>query len=737
MPLRILVLLGALLPLYAQTASLSGLVHDPMGALVSNAQVALSSGSSPSKTITTGSDGSYRVDGLANGPVTLTVDAEGFRRFVKTVQISGNTQQDVSLELAVLSESVLVTSSGGTAIALEEAGISATVFTDEDFKLRQPSRVAELLREVPGLNIVQTGSNGGITNIFLRGGDSNAAVVMLDGVPITDPGGGMNLAGVSSSALERMEVVRGPQSSLYGAEAASGVIQMFTKRGDPERMRPRVEVAYERGSFSTDHWNANLNGGFLSKGDYSLTTDQFRATGQYPNNVFRNITGTGSLGYRLSNNTSVRGIFREFDSYTGTPGVTAFTAYNLDAHQRDRDSIVGLKLEDTRNDWFSQRVNFGYHRLSSNFQDFKSESYPLTALVQNGANGAVFFVRLVPQGTTIADPGTRIATQTISTFPSTSLSITDRTQAGYQATMSHQGGTFVAGYDFERQSGVITNNNVDRRNNGLSLFEQYAWRQRIFFSAGARIEHSSIFAYRFAPRGAVTFKLPTDTFLRFSLGRGIKQPSLLESFASASSFVGNPDLRPAKTDSFEAGLQRQWFSNRVQTEITYFRNQYSDLIQFVSGPAPLFIGTWQNVTKSRSRGLEITGSARVTSVFKINTGYTRLNSRILGSPTASDVGLTLVRRPQNSGTASLEFTKRKLSGVIGARFVGNSRNTFASFGVNRISAYNVAYLTVNYQASKKVQFFVRINNLNNESYQEVNGYGAWSRNGMGGIRLNY
>ncbi len=734
--LRFLILLTALLPVCAQTTSLSGLVQDPKGATVVNANVTVTAGSSPVKTAITSSDGRYRIDGLANGPATLAVEAEGFRRFTKAIQISGSTQQDVNLELGVLSESVLVTASGGTAIALEEAGISATVFTEKDFQLRQPNRVSEMLQQVPGLNVVQAGSNGGITSIFMRGGDSNAAMVLLDGVPVTDPGGAINLASVSSAAMERMEIVRGPQSSLYGAEAASGVIQMFTKRGDPERARPHAEVMYERGSFSTDHWNANLNGGFLSKGDYSLSTDQFRSTGQFANNVFRNTTGTGSLGYRLSNNTSVRGLFREYDSYTGAPGASAFGAYNLDAQQRDRDSVVGVKLDDTRNDWFSQRVNFGYHRQRFNFQDFSPESYKLTALVQDGANGAVYFAGIVPAGSTAA-PGTRVVNETISTFPGGNVNVTDRTSGGYQATMSHKGGMFVAGYDFERQSGLVTGQTVDRRNNGLSLFEQYAWRQRIFLSAGARIEHSNVFGYRFAPRGAVTFKLPTNTFLRFSLARGIKQPSLLENFANTSFYVGNPSLRPAKTDSFEAGLQRQWWNNRVQTEVTYFRNLYSDLIQYVSGPPPFYIGSFQNVAKSRSRGVELTGSVKLTSMVKVSAGYTRLNSLILDSPTTSDVGQTLLRRPRNSGTTSLEFTKSKLSAIIGARFVGVSRNSFANFGVNRISAYNVAYLTVNYQATRHLQVFVRVNNLNNESYQEVNGYGAWSRNASGGLRLSY
>jgi vitamin B12 transporter len=347
-----------------------------------------------------------------------------------------------------------------------------------------------------------------------------------------------------------------------------------------------------------------------------------------------------------------------------------------------------------------------------------------------------FFVRLVPAGAT-PDAGTRLVAQTISTFPSTSLSITDRTSAGYRATVSHRGGTLVAGYDFERQSGLITGNDVDRRNNGLSVFDQWAWRNRIFVSAGARYEHSSIFGNRFAPRGAITFRLPTDTYLRLSLGRGIKQPSLLESFALTSSYAGNPKLRPAKTDSFEAGLTRDWFGGRVHTDAAYFRNKYTDLIQFVSGPAPLFFGGWQNVSRAWSRGVELNGSYRVHSFITTRLSYTRLSSQITASATASDVGQSLVRRPKNSGTASLEITPKRWSAIIGARFTGNSRNSFASFGINRITAYNTVYLSVSFQATKHITPFFRINNLTDEQYQEVNGYGAWSRNGLGGVRITW
>ena len=714
----------------ALAQSISGVVEDPKGAVIPGAKVSFAG-----KTATSGNDGRYTLDQVS-GSGAITVTAEGFQQATKNLNaVTGSVTEDFRLELDIASDSITVTSKG-TAISLEEAGVSASVFTEEDLKVRNFNRVADVLRDVPGLNLVQTGSNGGITSIFGRGGDSNAMLVMIDGIPITDPGGALNVAGLSTPGLDRVEVVRGPQSSLYGAEAASGVIQLQTKRGDPEAIVPHGEIAYERGSFSTDHWTAAINGGFLKRFDYALTTDQYRSTGQYPNNVFRNTTGTGSLGFKISNKTNIRGLFREFDSYTGTPGATAFQAYNRDANQKDRDSVVGVNLDDVRSDNFTQHVTFGYHRLRSRFSDILPESYPKSALVEDRPGLGTFFVRLVPPGST-PDPGTRLVSTTFNTFPGASLSITDRTSAGYRATVSHQGGTLVMSYDFERQAGLITGNNVDRRNNGLSIFDQWAWRNRIFVSAGARYEHSTIFGNRFAPRGAITFRLPTDTYLRLSLGRGIKQPTLLESFAKTSSYEGNPNLRPAKTDTFEAGLTRDWFGGRVRTEAAYFRTKYADLSQFVSGPAPLFFGGWQNVAKAWSRGVEMNGSYKVHSFITTRLSYTRLSSQITASASTGDIGQQLVRRPKNSGTASLEFTPKRWSAIIGARFVGNSRDSFASFGITRISAYNTVYLSVSYQATKHITPFFRINNLTDEQYREVSGYGAWSRNGLGGVRINW
>ena len=231
----------------ALAQSISGVVEDPKGAVIPGAKVSFAG-----KTATSGNDGRYTLDQVS-GSGAITVTAEGFQQATKNLNaVTGSVTEDFRLELDIASDSITVTSKG-TAISLEEAGVSASVFTEEDLKVRNFNRVADVLRDVPGLNLVQTGSNGGITSIFGRGGDSNAMLVMIDGIPITDPGGALNVAGLSTPGLDRVEVVRGPQSSLYGAEAASGVIQLQTKRGDPEAIVPHGEIAYERGSFSTDH----------------------------------------------------------------------------------------------------------------------------------------------------------------------------------------------------------------------------------------------------------------------------------------------------------------------------------------------------------------------------------------------------------------------------------------------------------------------------------------------------
>ncbi|MEQ1884777.1 MAG: TonB-dependent receptor [Bryobacteraceae bacterium] len=707
-------------------ADIKGVVVDPMGMPVPQAQVSCNG-----KAATTDDTGTFTVPGVES--CELTAEKAGFAK--QTVAAKEGQENKIALVLASSSEEVLVTATGAP-VALEEAGVSASIVTATDLQVRNVNRVQDVLRDVPGLTIVQTGSGGGTTSVFMRGGDADSTVVLMDGIPMNDPGGTLNnLIGMSSSGLDHIEVVRGPESALYGAEAASGVIQMFTKHGDPEAKMPHGMLQYERGTFSTDHWTAGLNGGAFGRFDYSLTADQFRTSGQFLNNTFRNTTGTANIGYQIADNTSIRALFREFDSFTGTPGLTGYGAFNLDGRSNDRDTMAGLRFDDVRSSFYSHRATFSYHRLSNLSRDETRESYQVAALTRTepGPVPSVYFVSLATPST-VPDPGTNLLVRTVNTSPfGASLRITDRMIGNYQGNITHKGGTFVGKYDYERQSGNISGRDVFRHNNGVSLYEQYSWIGRIFASGGARIEHSDVYGWRFAPRGSITFLLPTNTYLRASLGRSIKQPGLLEIFGLTATFVGNPNLKPATTNSFELGLTREWFNRRVRTEAAYFRNQYSDLIQFLSG-AP---GTWQNVARARSRGLEVSGTVKVTSTLSARAAYTKLNSRVLGSATASDIGLALVRRPENSGTFSIQYAPKRWTAIFGARFMGNSRDNTSTLGINRISAYNVGYMSVTWQANRYLAPYLAINNMFNEQYQQVSGYASWDRNATGGIRVTW
>jgi vitamin B12 transporter len=699
-----------------------GVVLDPAGRPVEGAKIACGS-----ETSTTDSRGHFEFA----KPCVATIDHPGFAPI--TIALTDAKDAEIHLKLAPISDRVLVTASGAP-VALEEAGVAATVFTMRDFENRQFPFVQDLLRDVPGLAVVQTGRNGGLTSLFARGGDSDAATVLLDGIPVTEPGGDFDFVHLTSTGLDRVEVVRGPESAIYGAEASSAVIQMFTQHGDVESKFPHGSFIYERGSFSTDHWSGSLTGGLLKHLDYAFTADQYRSTGEFENDAYRITTGTANIGWHFSDTTILRAVYREYDSYTGIPGQVFYGLTDTAANETARDSGLSVRLDDARGKRFAQKVIFGYHRNRTRDIDTSSgDPYTIEALTRT-TGPYTYLVGLVPPTTTIAPPGTSLASYTYYPFAYDSPTVTDRTNVQYQGTLTHAGGALVFGYEYERQAGVISDANVSRSDNGLFISDQYAVTSRIYLTASARYQQSSTFGSEFAPRGAVTFRLPTQTFLRFSASRGIKEPSLLENFANAGYYVGNPNLKPETTQSYEAGLSREWLSRRLRTELSLFRNSFHNLIEYDSAVYP---GTWQNVNQSWARGAEASAIFRVTHYLAVRGAYTKLNTKITSSNTPGEVGEELLRRPRNSGSVSLELTPKRWTIVAGGRFVGERQDEDFVFGINRDPAYQYVFVNASYLATKNVTPFVRIQNALDQQYQEVLGYSALSRSATGGLRITW
>lgn len=708
-------------------AAVRGTVVDPSGRPVSGATITCNG-----RTAETNVEGRFAIEDVDG--CQARVEAADF----ETLHVAlGSGPARIELSLARLAEIVVVSATRRES-TLEEAGVSGTVYTRQDLELRQAPLVADVIRETPGLHVSRYGRPGSLTQIYTRGGQRTGALVIIDGVPINDPGGEVNLAGLGTTGLDRIEVVRGPESALFGAEASSGVIQLFTARGDPERTLPRGSISYERGSFATDRWTASLAGGTGSRADYALAAEQLHTTGEYANDWFRNTTGTANAGARLTEATSVRGVVRAFDAYAGVPNQVAYGIHDLDAREATRDYAAGFHLDDVRGRRFIQRVSASYHRSWDLFTDSLNDGPFNAAALVRDVNGGVYLERL---GGGPVLPGTRLVEKSVTLWGWTPyLSLSSRKSAGYQGTVTHSGGAAVFGYEFERQRGDITGRDVARDNHGLFLHEQRAVAGRLFLSGGLRVERSSAFGAKIAPRGAASFLLSPSTSVRFGAGAGITEPSLLQNYANDPYYTGNTDLRPEKTTNFEAGIAREWFSRRLQTEVTAFSNSFRDLIVFHPMPWPE-PATWRNIDASRARGIEASARARLPRAISIAGQYTRLWTRITESSVPDSpftgLGRELARRPGNSGAVSVSIAPRRWSLDTGAVFVGERQDSDTVFGITRNPGYQSVYASGSVRLSRNFTPYVRVENLLNQRYQEVLGYPAQSRAVYGGLRLGW
>ncbi len=686
---------------------ISGAVADPSGRSVSGAAVECGTNRA-----TTGADGSFMISGAAS--CTALISHAGFE--TARIELRAGSPNRVELTPARLSDRVVV-SATRTPVTLEESGVSATVYNSREIEARHAPSVAELLRQTPGFAFASSGRSGAVTSLFTRGGASTGTLVLLDGVPLNEPGGQIDFAHLNTAGLDRIEAVRGPESTLFGAEAASGVVQLFTARGDAESSVPRARLSYERGNFQTDHWTAGLSGGIAQKIDYSLTADQFHTAGMFQNDFYRNTSGTANIGFQIANSTAIRAIYRQFAAEAGTPNQVAYGILDRDAENQNRDSALILRLDDSRGSRFNERASFSYHTLHFRSSDRVMDGpFKIAALLRTVPGVGVYLDQLVPPGT----PGA--VERTVTLYPYPSSSETSRAAAEYQGTLTHTGGALVFGYEFDRQQGIISKLEPSRDNNGGYVHEQLRLGRRLYLTGGARLEHSSTFGSKFAPRASATYELFSQTYLRFSAGRGITEPSLLQNFAQEGFYVGNPRLRPEKTTSYDLGLVREMFARRIHLEATAFRNSFEDLIVFDFGTSP---ATWRNVDRSWARGLETLAAVRPAKFVQLNVSWTRLYTRITRTDSTSayaSAGQPLLRRPKNSGAAWISVSPRRWTFIAGGRWMGDRQDSDFLFGLTRNPGYGSMYLSGSYQVTRHVSLYTSIDNALDARYQEVLGY---------------
>ena len=578
--MRTIFLLSLSLGLCAgENSNIHGTILDPSGRPVEAARVTCQN-----QSVYSNAEGRFTISGVDK--CQAEIEKTGFEP--RTADLTAASDAKITLEIAGRVETVVV-SANRTETTPEQAAVAANVITEQQLAARQFPMIFDVLREIPGLQVDAYGPPGALAEVFTRGADSTGTLVLLDGVPLNDPGGELHLENLTSEGLDRVEMVRGPESALFGAEAAAGVIQLFTKHGDPENAVPHGSVSYERGSFQTDRWIANLTGGLLSRLDYSLSASEFHTVGEWPNTFNRNNTGTANIGYKISDSTQLRGIFRVYDAIAGVPGQIAYGIDDLVPNEHERDDTVSLRLDDSRGSNFRQQFTFGFHRLTDRYND--DEPYgeqPLAALVQNvaGPPAAVYFVTLVnpTMPPTVIPPGLTLVQTTTTSAATTIRSISPNGKSpAIRARSPTTAARWSSATIIRTRAAFFPASPASRTNNGFFANVQQNFGRRIFLSGGARVEHSSAFGTIGSGRGGASFLLLgehgplSSTSFRLSAGRGVTEPSLLENYAQVRlttsaipryALKPPPPMKPRWCRNGGAGAsRRKWRRSAIRSMI--------------------------------------------------------------------------------------------------------------------------------------------------------------------------
>jgi vitamin B12 transporter len=712
--------------------TISGRVLDPSGAPLPQTllQVRNAQGKLVAATRTNGR-GEYSLN-LPQGKYSVGATQAGFAPMTdRPLEVPSSTAPvDLTLQIASPRDLVVVTATQ-TETPLAQLGSSVSVITGEELALKGTFSISDALRETAGISIAQSGGIGKVTSLFLRGGNSNYTKVLIDGIPVNEPGGSYNFANLSSASIDRIEVVRGPQSALYGSDAIAGVVQIFTKRGKSEELSPKPFAMIEGGTFATYRYGGGIEGS-NSRMDYAASFSRFDTDNNVANGSFNETSITGNLGLRLSKKLEMRTVFRSEAGRSGVPGLWAFGRPDLDAYYRRRDEAGAVTLSYFQNPSWTQKLAYTIN-----------DSMQFSA---NPLNSGSF----TPQYKNLVAPFAYYDW----TFQN--LNQTRRQKVNYQSDfILPYGHFFSAGADYEHESGEVGDPTlspaaVTRDNYSGYIQDQWAHKNRLFATAGVRLDHNESFGFFASPRlsFAALARQPGAngalgmTKIKANFGLGIKEPTLMESFSASPYTKGNPDLRPEKTVSFDAGIEQHFNSDRGTLEFTYFQNHFRDQIGYAISDPVTYAGSYFNIGKSRARGLETSLSLDLLWKLSFSGAYTFLDSEVLESTSSFDPvyaeGNELLRRPRHSGNVVLRWKPGRWTFGATAILVGTRADSdFSSLGMTSNKGYTVVNLLANFRLMNDMSLFTAVNNVANEQYMEVLGYPALRRNFRVGLRAGF
>jgi vitamin B12 transporter len=578
----------------------------------------------------------------------------------------------------------------------EESPASVSVITSDDLEQKQIRRVVDSLRQVPGLSVVQTGPPGQLTSVFTRGLRSEHTQVLLDGIPINQGLAGLfNFADLTTDDIDRIEVVRGPQSTLYGPRALAGVIQMFTKQGSGT---PTGELSAEAGSFDTFREWANSSGS-IGQFDYSIGASRLDTDNERPNNQYRLTSSVVNLGWSPNEQLRISSLFTYSLADTGNPN-SIFDPKPFDNFLTER-WLIAPHVDFKPVDWWEHKLIFSYdHERQVNDPNEDGFVGPTRAL----------FKRATVDYQNDLKPASWL-TLTSGFFYSD-------VDAGQERPFVSQAfgpqPTFVS--DHTEETAVFLQASVTPV-------------EGLLFVAGGRYDHFNQFGAVWTYRVAGSYRIkPTDTMLHSSIATGFSPPSSQDKI-----FGNNFGLEPEKDRGFDAGIEQHLWERRVTVGVTYFHNDLSNLIGFNGLFDTLNLGA------ARTQGLESEIQIRPLTDLIFLATYTYLDAEKTSSvDIGQPQGARLPRRPRNEVYVSASYRWcKKLRTTVEAKFV-NAREELSFGGPNfDIEDYSFVNFAAEYEVNRHLSIFGRVDNLTNEQYAEVFGFPALGRAGYCGVKLRF
>jgi outer membrane receptor protein involved in Fe transport len=721
----------------AYGASVSGTVFDPDGRPIAGARVTLVYAMAALEVRETDVRGQYRFDDLRAGTYEVVATSTGFSEVTGEINLKPGEKlvKDLNLNLSALQEKIVVSAAPGGELTSEIAS-SVSVVSAQEIEDRGAQAALDVLRGLPGLEINQSGGRGTVTSAFIRGGNSNYNLVMINGIQLNDFGGGFDLAPLPAEGVEQVEVIRGPESALYGSNAVAGVINIETIRGDGP---PHFSFIGEGGSLYT--WRLGTTGAGLNKGfswAYSLSRIQTR--GQIRNDGYRNQTSTVSLGYSRSPRRKFNVNFFGDAGVVGLPGPWGSNPDGLfpgrDPSTHQNQNLFGYQAQYTE-------------QFSSRFQQVSTVSVStdrITFISPSDGNSFTNNLRIV------ANTRSEIA-----------VSSKD---------------TLVAGFEYDRDTfkNAFVENTGDAPfalgRNSYAFFAENRWTpaERWFINVGVRVDDFQTNAVPVnmdtgqpgIPSNSVASTNPQisvaylaresdgegffgATRLHSSFGTGIRMPDGFE-----LAFTNNPALKPEKSIGFDAGVEQRMAGDKAVLDVTYFYNRFKDQI-VTTGNLPANFDS-ENIAKSRADGLETTIRLRPIQSLEFSGSYTWLNTSILALDNFTEpqfpfsVGQPLIRRPHNAAGFNATWRKNRLmlnmNGTIRGAVLDIEPNdgTFACSLMQQCLFRNHGYELMNagfsYRLPKGVEVYGRLNNFLNQKYEEAFGFPSLRLNFMAGIKID-